>query len=123
MEKGLWCLHITEVRHYRREGPVQRGNEGPPLHRRMESYEGWLRDPSTPPVAKNRGTATWISSWTCREVQWKAITRRFPGLNEAVERMTQVVDWVYEERERELLPSAGPEWEDEEEHKLPALWA
>ncbi|RXM93723.1 hypothetical protein EOD39_18776 [Acipenser ruthenus] len=33
------------------------------------------------------------------DVQEKAITRGYPGLIEALEWMTQMVDWVYQERE------------------------
>ncbi|MGH0144175.1 UNVERIFIED_CONTAM: hypothetical protein FKN15_040427 [Acipenser sinensis] len=48
IEESSWCLHVTKVSHYRREGLVQRGKEEPPLQRGVERYEGWLRDLSTP---------------------------------------------------------------------------
>ncbi|MGH0144140.1 UNVERIFIED_CONTAM: hypothetical protein FKN15_002105 [Acipenser sinensis] len=45
------------------------------------------------------------------EIQRKVMTRGYPGLMEALEQMTQIVDWVYEERERE---DTDLEWEEPE---------
>ncbi|MGH0139399.1 UNVERIFIED_CONTAM: hypothetical protein FKN15_069489 [Acipenser sinensis] len=104
LEEASWCLHFTEVRHYQRESAPQR----PPLQRRMERYESWLRDPSTPLWLKTEGRHLLGDSNLDilldfvrlePEVQEKAITRGYPGLIEALERMTQMVDWVYQERE------------------------
>ncbi|MGH0153969.1 UNVERIFIED_CONTAM: hypothetical protein FKN15_025878 [Acipenser sinensis] len=56
------------------------------------------------------------------EVQEKAITRGYPELIEALDRMTQMVDWVYQEREererkvrrRRQRGNTDLEWEEPE---------
>ncbi|MGH0127247.1 UNVERIFIED_CONTAM: hypothetical protein FKN15_076996 [Acipenser sinensis] len=102
LEEASWCLYFTEVRHYQRESAPQR----PPLQRRMERYESWLRDPSTPLWLKTGGRHLLGDSNLDilldfvrlePDIQEKAITRGYPGLIEALERMTQMVDWVYQE--------------------------
>ncbi|MGH0154900.1 UNVERIFIED_CONTAM: hypothetical protein FKN15_027983 [Acipenser sinensis] len=104
LEEVAWCLHFTEVGHYQRESAPQR----PPLQRKMERYESWLRDPSTPLWLRTEGRYLLRDSNLDilldfvrlePEVQTKAITRGYPGLIEALEWMTQMVDWVYQERE------------------------
>ncbi|MGH0137985.1 UNVERIFIED_CONTAM: hypothetical protein FKN15_068923 [Acipenser sinensis] len=105
LEEVAWCLHFTEVGHYQRESAPQR----PPLQRKMERYESWLRDPSTPLWLKTEGRHLLGDSNLDilldfvrlePEVQKKAITRGYPGLIEALDRMNQMVDWVYQEREK-----------------------
>ncbi|MGH0132713.1 UNVERIFIED_CONTAM: hypothetical protein FKN15_008195 [Acipenser sinensis] len=124
MEEASWCLHFTEVRHYMRESAPQR----PPLQRRMERYESWLRDPSAPLWLKTEGRHLLGDSNLDilldfirlePEVQQKAITRGYPGLIQALEWMTQMVDWVYQEQERgdidlewEESERPAPEWEE-----------
>ncbi|MGH0126013.1 UNVERIFIED_CONTAM: hypothetical protein FKN15_033134 [Acipenser sinensis] len=107
MEESSWYLYFTEVRHYRRGGPVQRGKEGPPLQRGMERYKGWLRDPSTPLWLKTEGRHLLADSHLDilldfvqfkPMIQVKGITRGYPGLMEALEAVIQIVDWVYQER-------------------------
>ncbi|MGH0144095.1 UNVERIFIED_CONTAM: hypothetical protein FKN15_071243 [Acipenser sinensis] len=137
LEEVSWCRHFTEVRHYQRESAPQR----PPLQRKMERYESWLRDPSTPLWLKTEGRHLLEDSNLDilldfvrlePEVQEKAITRGYPGLIEALEWMTQMVDWVYQEREererkvrrrrqkgntdleREEPERPAPEWEEPE---------
>ncbi|MGH0124280.1 UNVERIFIED_CONTAM: hypothetical protein FKN15_017967 [Acipenser sinensis] len=103
LEEVAWCLHFTEVRHYQRESAPQR----PPLQRKMERYESWLSYPSTPLWLRTEGRHLLGDSNLDildfvrlePEVQKKAITRGYPGLIEALDRMTQMVDWVYQERE------------------------
>ncbi|MGH0123142.1 UNVERIFIED_CONTAM: hypothetical protein FKN15_022074 [Acipenser sinensis] len=116
LEEVAWCLHFTEVGHYQRESAPQR----PPLQRKMERYESWLRDPSTPLWLRTEGRHLLGDSNLDilldfvrlePEVQTKAITRGYPGLIEALEWMTQMVDWVYqerEERERKTTPMLSP---------------
>ncbi|MGH0144997.1 UNVERIFIED_CONTAM: hypothetical protein FKN15_057557 [Acipenser sinensis] len=104
LEEASWCLHFMEVRHYKRESAPQR----PPLQKRMERYESWLRDPNAPLWLKTEGRHLLGDSNLDilldfvrlePEVQEKAITRGYPGLIEALEWMTQMVNWVYQERE------------------------
>ncbi|MGH0169285.1 UNVERIFIED_CONTAM: hypothetical protein FKN15_056524 [Acipenser sinensis] len=74
----------------------------------MERYEGWLRDPSTPLWLRTEGRQFLGDSHLDilldfvqlkPAIQLKGITRGYPGLMEALEAMTQVMDWVYQERE------------------------
>ncbi|MGH0172228.1 UNVERIFIED_CONTAM: hypothetical protein FKN15_062861 [Acipenser sinensis] len=126
LEEVAWCLHFTEMRHYQRGSAPQR----PPLQRKMERYESWLRDPSTPLWLKTEGRHLLGDSNLDilldfvrlePEVQKKAITRGYPGLIEALDRMTQMVDWVYQEREererkvrRRQRGNMDLEWEEPE---------
>ncbi|MGH0172221.1 UNVERIFIED_CONTAM: hypothetical protein FKN15_062757 [Acipenser sinensis] len=95
----------------------------------MERYESWLRDPSTPLWLKTEARHLLGDSNLDilldfvrlePEVQEKAITRRYPGLIEALERMTQMVDWVYQEREGRERKDTG--YEGEVELPLPPPW-
>ncbi|MGH0192209.1 UNVERIFIED_CONTAM: hypothetical protein FKN15_005317 [Acipenser sinensis] len=104
MEEALWYLHFVEVGHYTKEGPFQRGKEGPPVQRRMERYESWLRDRSTPLRLRTErrhllGDSLLDFIQLKPEIQHKGISRAYPGLMEALVAMTQVMDWVYQERE------------------------
>ncbi|MGH0148944.1 UNVERIFIED_CONTAM: hypothetical protein FKN15_046328 [Acipenser sinensis] len=97
----------------------------------MERYESWLRDPSTPLWLRTEGRHLLGDSNLDilldfvrlePEVQTKAITRGYPGLIEALEWMTQMVDWVYQEREereqkvrrRRQRGNTDLEWEEPE---------
>ncbi|MGH0152065.1 UNVERIFIED_CONTAM: hypothetical protein FKN15_058606 [Acipenser sinensis] len=95
-----------------------------------ERYEILLRDPSAPLWLKTEGRHLLGDSNLNilldfvrleLEVQETAITRGYPGLIEALEWMTQMVDWVYQERERgdidlewEEPECPVPEWEEPE---------
>ncbi|MGH0137030.1 UNVERIFIED_CONTAM: hypothetical protein FKN15_025464 [Acipenser sinensis] len=88
----------------------------------MERYESWLREPSAPLWLKTEGRHLLGDSNLDilldfvrlePEVQEKTITRGYPGLIEALEWMTQMVDWVYQER---VERAEGEEKEEEREH-------